>query len=143
MGKISQRKAWAVRRPKLVEMPIKVCSALKDAGNTFFADKIRSQAATAPQTGKRAKMILPERPVKNKAMVQGLVLEPKGLKQQNLRRRRDSLTFVSHGGVVEGIRLAVTSIGSLILGLRISSTVVPASTFVMPMTGGSPFLTNS
>ena len=30
-----------------------------------------------------------------------------------------------------------------VCGLRISSAVIPSATFIMPLTGGSPFRTNS
>lgn len=44
---------------------------------------------------------------------------------------------------VPGILPAFTSAGSFTLGLFISSSVTPASIFVSPITGGSPFFTNS
>ena len=46
-------------------------------------------------------------------------------------------------GVVAGILSAFTSAGNFTLGLFISSRVTPVSIFVRPMTGGSPFFTNS
>lgn len=54
-----------------------------------------------------------------------------------------ALKEVDYGGAVAGKRLVVTSKGSFTRGLFISSTVTPIGTFVIPMTGGSPFLTNS
>lgn len=42
-----------------------------------------------------------------------------------------------------GILAAVCSIGSSFLGLLRSSSVTPFASFVMPITGASPFLTNS
>ena len=46
-------------------------------------------------------------------------------------------------GVDAGILSAFTSAGSFSLGLFISSKVTPVSIFVRPITGGSPFFTNS
>ena len=46
-------------------------------------------------------------------------------------------------GVEAGILSAFTSAGGLTFGLFISSRVTPVSIFVRPMTGGSPFFTNS
>lgn len=46
-------------------------------------------------------------------------------------------------GVVAGTRLVLTSAGNITLGLFISAKVTAVSTFVRPMTGGSPFFTNS
>ena len=49
----------------------------------------------------------------------------------------------SSPGVVAGILPAFTSAGNFTLGLLISANVTPASIFVSPITGGSPFFTNS
>lgn len=54
-----------------------------------------------------------------------------------------ALKAIDYGGVLAGKRPVVTSNGSFTRGLFISSTVTPTGTFVIPMTGGSPFLTNS
>ena len=48
-----------------------------------------------------------------------------------------------YGAVVAGRRAAVASRGNLVHGLFISSSVIPSVTFVIPITGGSPFFTNS
>ena len=94
----------------------------------------------APRLDKPVKTV-PKRHAKNKDMVRALELA------LEVRQRGVNIGDLEeacvHGGVVAGIRLAVTSIGSIILGRCISSRVVPTSTLVMPMTGGSPFRTNS
>lgn len=56
----------------------------------------------------------------------------------------DILQQIQGGGDVE-IRSAVSSAGrgSFFLGLIKSSAVTPLPSFVIPMTAGSPFLTNS
>ena len=49
----------------------------------------------------------------------------------------------SSPGVEEFIRPTFISAGIFTLGFFMSDNVAPASTFVSPITGGSPFLTNS
>lgn len=94
----------------------------------------------APRMDKPVKTA-PKRHAKNKDMVRApelaLEVRQRGVNTGELEGA------CGHGGVVAGIRPAVTSIGSLILGRCISSRFVPTSTLVMPMTGGSPFRTNS
>ena len=46
-------------------------------------------------------------------------------------------------GVVAGIRPAVMSMGRARRGFRSSASVTPGCRGVRPITGGSPFLTNS
>lgn len=103
------------------------------------------QGAIAPQSLERSK-----------AMVQDLVLAD-SLKHERLDNCSIGVYLYSaHGvavavrvaagnspGVEAGILAALMSAGSFVLGLLISSSVTPASTFVSPITGGSPFLTNS
>lgn len=111
--------------------------------------------ATALQTSKR-RATMRKSLDKNKVMVQDLA------SGRNLRVRRNSegtigiSLYNDHGvaaavivaagnspGVEAGILPALTSAGSFILGLFMSSNVTPASTFVRPITGGSPLFTNS
>ena len=86
---------------------------------------------------------------------QALGVDPYTALEAQRREWRSSL-YLSYGvaaavgvevgnspGVVAGIRPALTSAGKVTLGLFISANVTPVSTFVRPMTGGSPFLTNS
>jgi hypothetical protein len=60
----------------------------------------------------------------------------------------DMVSYIVYKGAdgwlaAAGILAACCSRGSSFLGLLSSSSVIPFASFVMPITGGSPFLTNS
>ena len=123
--------------------------------NRLLADQCLQKDLAGQKPRREATMI--KSPGVTRAMVPDLALAPSLPNLlQDLEYSIGISLYIFHGvaaavhilagsssSVVEDILAALTSAGSFTLGLFISSSVTPVSTFVSPMTGGSPFFTNS